>query len=203
MHRITPYYWFAEKPVGGCQVQEEQDLVRRAQQKDAEAFAQLYETYFDKIYRYILLKIGRQSEAEDLTQQVFLNAFQSLASYKQRGVPFSSWLFRIAHNQAVDYLRKASREKSFSLEDERARIEVDPASLAEQKLSLEQLLGTFSALSPAQQEVLRLRFVAELTVAEVAQAMGKNEGAIKALQHSALAKLRQILREKDKEETSG
>lgn len=179
---------------------QEIDLVRRAQQKDAEAFAQLYEIYFDKIYRYILLKIGRQSEAEDLTQQVFVNSFQSLTSYKWRGVPFSSWLFRIAHNLVVDYLRKASRERSYSLEDGRTQVEteIDPVSLAEQKLSLARLRAASQTLSPAQQEVLRLRFAAELSVAEAAQVMGKSEAAIKALQHSALAKLRQILTDKDK-----
>lgn len=182
----------------GCQVQEEESLVHRAQQQDGEAFAQLYETYFDRIYRYILLKIGRKGEAEDLAQQVFLNAFQSLASYKWRGLPFSSWLFRIAHNLVVDHLRKASRERSFPLEEWRTmEVKDDPASLAEQKLSIEQLLAASQALSPAQQEVLRLRFAAELSIAEVAKIMGKSEGAIKALQHSALVKLRQALMGKD------
>ena len=79
-------------------MQNEESLVRRAQQHDHEAFAQLYEEYFDKIYRYVTLRIGNETEAEDVTQQVFLNALQSIPSFKWKGIPFSAWLFRIAHN---------------------------------------------------------------------------------------------------------
>jgi RNA polymerase sigma-70 factor (ECF subfamily) len=176
-------------------VQEEESLIRRAQQRDAEAFAQLYETYFDPIYRYIFFKTGRQAEAEDLTQQVFLKAFQSITSFQWRGVPFSSWLFRMAHNQVVDYLRKRSREKALPLDEARMGGDIDPASLAEHRLTLEQLRAASQRLSPAQQEVLHLRFAAGLSIAEVAAAMGKSEGAIKSLQHSALLRLRQLLSE--------
>ena len=78
-------------------MQDEQSLVYRVQQGDKEAFAQLYENHFDKIYRYVALRLGNKTEAEDVTQQVFLNALQSISSFKWRGVPFSTWLFRIAH----------------------------------------------------------------------------------------------------------
>jgi len=88
--------------VGSYQVQDEESLVRRAQQRDQEAFAQLYEENFDKIYRYVVLRIGSKTEAEDMTQQVFLNALQSISSFRWKGVPFSAWLFRIARNQVVD-----------------------------------------------------------------------------------------------------
>ena len=74
------------------------------------ALTQLYEENFDRIYRYIVLKIGDRTEAEDMTQQVFLNALKSISSFKWKGMPFSAWLFRIAHNQIVDYLRKKSRQ---------------------------------------------------------------------------------------------
>ena len=88
--------------MGGCQVQDEQSLVQRAQQHDQEAFAQLYEEYFGKIYRYVSLRIGNQAEAEDMTQQVFLSAIKSISSFKWRNIPCSAWLFRIRHNKAVD-----------------------------------------------------------------------------------------------------
>ncbi len=182
---------------GSCHVQQEESLVRLARQGDAQAFAQLYEAYFDKIYRYIHLKVGRQGEAEDLTQQVFLNAYQSIASYQWKGAPFSSWLFRIAHNQVIDHIRKASREKNLPLKEMPASMEADPTLLAEQRLNLQQLAIAARQLSPAQQEVLSLRFAGGLSIAEVARSMGKSEGAIKALQHSALIKLRQILQPKD------
>ena len=87
-------------------MQGEEELIKRAQHRDQEAFAQLYEAYFDKIYRYIFLKIGSEMEAEDMTQQVFLKALESLSSFKWQGKPFSTWLYRIAHNQIVDYFRK-------------------------------------------------------------------------------------------------
>jgi RNA polymerase sigma-70 factor (ECF subfamily) len=82
-------------------VQDEPSLIRRAQQRDQVALNQLYETHFDRIYRYIVLKIGDRTEAEDMTQQVFLNALQSISSYRSKGLPFSSWLYRIAHNPEV------------------------------------------------------------------------------------------------------
>ena len=83
-------------------MQDEESLMRRAQRRDPEAFTQLYEAYFDKIYRYIVIRIGNEMEAEDMTQQVFLKALQSISSFRWRGIPFSAWLFRIAHNLAVD-----------------------------------------------------------------------------------------------------
>jgi len=98
-------------------VQNEEILVRRAQQRDEEAFTQLYEEHFDKIYRYVALKIGDQMEAEDLTQQVFIKALQSISSFKWKGIPFSAWLFRIARNQVVDYVRKKKRQATVPLDE--------------------------------------------------------------------------------------
>ena len=103
---------------GSSQVQDEQSLVQRAQGRDPEAFAKLYEEYFDKIYRYIALKIGDRTEAEDMTQQVFLKALKSISSYKRTEVPFSAWLYRIAHNLTVDHFRKSGRQQSCELTEE-------------------------------------------------------------------------------------
>ena len=112
-------------------MQDEQGLVRRAQQQDQEAFAQLYERHFDKIYRYIALKIGNRMEAEDITQQVFLKALRSISSYKWKDIPFSAWLYRIAHNQVVDYLRKKTRHPTTPLEERLAISVSDPQKTAE------------------------------------------------------------------------
>lgn len=174
-------------------MQEEESLVHRAQQRDTEAFGELYEKYFDAIYRYIAFKVGNQTEAEDLTQQVFLKAFESIGSYQSRGNPFSSWLYRIAHNQTVDYFRKKSTGKELPLEEAQLDGGGDPSELVEKKLSGEEVKAACRHLTKAQQEVISLRFIAGLSIAEVAKAMGKNEGAVKALQHSALAALRKIL----------
>jgi len=174
-------------------VQDEQNLVRRAQQHGEEAFAELYEKYFDKIYRYISLKIGNRFEAEDMTQQVFINALSSISSFRWRGLPFSSWLFRIAHNLVVDYFRKKTRQPVSSLNESITASGDNPQKMAELKMNIEQLELASKDLTPAQQEVIALRFAGELPISQVARVMGRSEGAIKALQHSAIVALRKIL----------
>jgi len=174
-------------------VQDEESLVRRAQQGEQEAFAHLYENYFDKIYRYVALRIGDRMEAEDITQQVFLHAIRAISSFKWKGVPFSAWLFRIAHNQVVDYLRKKTRRTVTPLEEPMVASNDDPQLIAEQRLNIEKLDSATKRLTPAQREVISLRFAGELPIAQVAKLMGKSEGAIKALQHSAIVALRKVL----------
>ena len=176
-------------------MQDEASLIRRAQQRDQVALTQLYEENFDRIYRYIVLKIGDRTEAEDMTQQVFLNALQSISSYKWKGMPFSSWLYRIAHNQVVDYWRKKSKHATVPL-DESLPIPAadgDPKYEVERKVEIETIVMATKKLTPAQQEVISLRFASELSIAEVAGVMGKSEGAVKALQHSAIVALRKVL----------
>ena len=174
-------------------MQNEESLVRRAQQHDQAALTQIYEENFDKIYRYIVLKIGEKTEAEDMTQQVFLSAFKSISSFKWKGTPFSAWLYRIAHNQIVDYLRKKSKRPTVPLDESLAAGDSNPSQAVEQKLDNERLVLATRQLTQAQQEVISLRFAGELPIAQVARIMGKSEGAIKALQHSAIVSLRKIL----------
>ena len=176
-------------------MQDEEALVRRAQQRDHVALTQLYEENFDRIYRYIVLKIGDRAEAEDMTQQVFLNALQSLHSYKFKGMPFSSWLYRIAHNQCVDYLRKKAKKGTVPLDESLPLPDRDPGPqcAVEMKFEIEEVSVACKKLTPAQREVISLRFTSELSISEVAKAMGRTEGAVKALQHSAIAALRRLL----------
>jgi RNA polymerase sigma-70 factor (ECF subfamily) len=174
-------------------VQIEESLVERAKQHDQEAFAQLYERHFDRIYRYLVLKVGDETEAEDMTQQVFLNALQSISSFKWKGVSFSAWLFRIAHNQAVDFLRRKSKRATVPLDESLAASDSNPQLLTEQRLDIKQLVGATQKLTKAQREVIALRFASGLSVAEVAKAMGKSQGAVKALQHSAVVSLRRVM----------
>ena len=174
-------------------MQDEKSLVRRAQKHNQEAFAELYERYFDKIYRYIVIRTGNTQEAEDMTQQVFLKVLRAISSFKWRGKPFSAWLFRIAHNQVVDYLRKKTKQPTVPFEQSLARSEDNPYLLAEQKLEMKQLLLAVGELTEAQREVISLRFTSELPIAEVAKVMGKSLGAVKALQHSAIVALRKKL----------
>ena len=175
-------------------MQDEESLVRRAQQRDQMALAQLYEENFDRIYRYIVLKIGERTEAEDMTQQVFLKAIQSISSFKlKKGTPFSAWLYRIAHNQIVDYWRKKSRRATVPLDEALADRDPEPEKALEHKLDIEELSLATRGLTKAQQEVIALRFTGEMNIAQVARVMGKSEGAVKALQHSAIASLRRAL----------
>lgn len=175
-------------------MQEELNLVQRARQGDQEAFAQLYEAHFDKIFRYVVLKIRNQAEAEDMTQQVFVKAYESIGSYQSQGVPFTAWLFRIAHNQMVDYVRKQSRKSTVPL-DESLPIadETDLEHDVETKIEMEKVVLATKQLTKAQREVISLRFAGGLSITEAAKTMRKSEGAIKALQHSAILSLRKTL----------
>ncbi len=179
-------------------MQREEDLVRRAQRRDPEAFGQLYEEHFDRIYRYVMIRVRTQADAEDITQQVFLKALENIGSYHWRGMPFSSWLFRIAHNLVVDHWKKKSREKMVAVAPEEidqvvAESSNDPATLAELKFDIKQLAAACEQLSDGQREIVSLRFGGGLSVAESAKVMGKSEGAVKVLQYAALVKLRRIL----------
>jgi len=175
-------------------VQDEESLMRRAQRRDPEAFTQLYEAYFDKIYRYIVIRIGNEMEAEDMTQQVFLKALRSIPSFRWRGISPSAWLFRIAHNQVVDYLRKKAKRVTVPL-DNLPPIASDsvPQLIVEQGQDIEQLALATKQLTEAQREVISLRFAGGLSVAEVSRLMGRSQGAVKALQHSAIVALRKVL----------
>ncbi len=180
-------------------MQQEEKIVERAKRGEAQAFEQLYETYFNRIYRYIMNRVSSQADAEDLTQQVFLKALESIGSFKWRGVSFSSWLFRIAHNQVVDHDRKGSREKTLPLDEERLVSSADPAIHIEKKLTGEQLFVSCKQLSDAQQEVISLRFAAGLSITKTSEAMGRSEGAVKVLQHDAIVRLRRILSSNEEE----
>lgn len=177
-------------------VQEEESLVRRAKEGDKLAFSQLYETHFDRIYRYVAVKTGDRIEAEDMTQQVFLKAYQSLGGFSLKGPPVSSWFFRIAHNLIVDHLRKKTKREEHqvtSFDETTTAGGDDPEAAAEISLDMETLSAASRRLTAAQQEVVSLRFAGDLPIAEVARIMGKSEGAIKALQHSAIASLRKAM----------
>lgn len=175
-------------------MQQEQDLVQRARKGDHEAFARLYEDHFDKIYRYMVLKIGNSAEAEDMTQQVFIKAYESIGSYRWQGIPFSAWLFRIAHNQMVDFVRKQSKKPWVPLDESLPIMsDSDPEHDVEVKMDMEKVVTASKQLTKAQQEVISLRFAGGLSITEAAKTMRKSEGAIKALQHSAILSLRKTL----------
>ena len=178
-------------------------LASRASQGDRNAYGELYERYLEKIYRYIFYKVGRRDEAEDLTSQTFLKAWDAIADYEWRNHPFGAWLFRIAHNLVVDYHR-ARRESvalddaSPQLEQRASRDEVRPERVLAELLTMDRVRVAIGRLTEEQQQVLILRFFEGLSTGEVAELMGKRRGAIRGLQFRALSALRDLLyREQD------
>lgn len=171
----------------------EEQIVQRAINGDQEAFTYIYDLHFDKIYRYIYVKVRVQSEAEDLTQDVFIKAYEGLKNYKWRDLPITAWLFKIAHNRVIDHIRKSSKEKRADLDEADAISAGDPVYMTEQNFEIYELKGALEKLPDAQREVATLRFISELSINEVALTLGKSEGTIKALQFNAIASLRKLL----------
>jgi RNA polymerase sigma-70 factor, ECF subfamily len=169
----------------------ESELVQRAMRKDATAFGQLYELHLDKIYRYIYYRVGNAAEAEDLTEQVFLKAWEHLGAYDDRGLPFGAWLYRMAHNQVIDYRR--TRKVSEPLSELLVEKTAGPQETAELHLEMAAVGAALRQLNPDQQQIIILRFVQGCTHAEAAAIMGKSEGALRALQCRALASLHEAL----------
>ncbi len=167
---------------------QEKLLAERAAKRDRQAFARLYDLYVDKIYKYIYYKSGRTDEAEDLTAQVFMKAWEAIENYKWEGYPFSTWLYRIAHNQMIDYYR--THRETFPLDTARARVSgSDPLEHAERTFTSGQIRTALQHLTHDQQRVIVLRFLEGYSTSEVASIMDKDPDAIRALQHRALRAL--------------
>lgn len=171
---------------------DEAALVERAVRGDASAYGQLYDLHVDRIYRHVLFRLGRVEEAEDITAQVFLNAWQSIRRYRPMGPPFVAWLLRIADNLVVSHYRK-NRHLDRALPTERSEPLPDPESLVAERLEHQTLYQALRQLKEEEQRVLLLRFVQDLPSAQVAAILGKSDGAVRVLQHRALAALRKIL----------
>jgi RNA polymerase sigma-70 factor (ECF subfamily) len=165
-------------------------LVERAQVGDRAALEELYLIHFDRIYSYLHMSVGSRHDAEDLTTQTFVKMLESIGRFRWQSVPFSAWLFRIAHNLAMDHFR--ARRRWQPEEDMPERDSGEEASAEEQALAsigdtgLLQLIGR---LSPEQRQVLTLKFVFRFSNGEAAAILGKTEGAVKSLQHRALSSL--------------
>ncbi|MFC1873029.1 sigma-70 family RNA polymerase sigma factor [Chloroflexota bacterium] len=178
---------------GVSRVQDEASLIELAKKHDEQALTMIYEENFSKIYRYAAIKVSDMMEAEDIAQQVFLKAVQSIGGYRHTGKPFSAWLYRIAHNLVVDHYRKKGKARMVEVEETIEDTATSVADTVEQKLRLEEVAQAAKKLTEAQQEVMALRFSSDLPIAEVAWIMGKSEGAVKALQFSAVQALRRHL----------
>jgi len=175
---------------------EERDLVEKARKGEGEAFGSLYDKYFDSIYRFIYLKTGNKTDAEDLSHQVFLSAWQKIENYQFRGFPFSSWLYKIALNAVIDHWRTRKPSVSIDLVKDDLLSEL-PAFHEEvdQKFSLVLVKNAIAKLEPDQQDVIVMKFVDELSNKEISDVLGKSEGAIRVIQHRALRQLKKLIEE--------
>ena len=166
------------------------DLVERAQLGDRAALEELYLIHFDRIYSYLHMSVGSRHDAEDLTTQTFMKMLESIGRFRWQSAPFSAWLFRIAHNLAMDHFRARRRWQPEEEVPEAAGAE--ETSAEEQALAAigaASLLDLISRLSPEQRQVLTLKFVFRFSNGEAAAILEKTEGAVKSLQHRALSSL--------------
>ncbi len=168
-------------------------LVERARHGDAEAFGSLFDLYHVAIYRYVASRVRQPAEAEDLTQTVFMKALEALPRYESRGVPFAGWLFRLARNAVIDFVR--TRREHFDLDVLAGHTdgEPEPIETVMTKVDIEAVGRALAGLTDEQREVIALRFFGGLSSKEAAEAMGKQEGTIRGLQFRALVALRRQL----------
>lgn len=169
-----------------------EEILKKAQAGSGEALAHLYNHYFDRIYRFIYYRVSHKETAEDLTEDVFVKLFSKLKGLEQTAA-FEGWLFQIARNQVIDYYR--SKKQTVALEDVENTLEyetniVDVVNLKTQQMVFIKLLRE---LTPEQQQVIKLKFLEDLDNDVIAQALNKTEGAIRVIQHRAIARLKELI----------
>jgi RNA polymerase sigma-70 factor (ECF subfamily) len=206
----------------------ERDLVDRARQGDQQAFGLLYDAYLPRLYRYCLTRVGNETDAEDLAEEIFLKVFRAIEGFQWRTgapvpppqaasggltpettapvaaaadagqseqrVPFAAWLFRIAHNHVISFHRRSATrgpaaELSEAIRDERR----GPDEITEAKVAAEEVFAAVRELPEAQRDVILLRFASGLSVAETAEALGKQQTNVKVLQHKGIQRLKRML----------
>lgn len=168
-------------------------LIRKAQDGDGEAFAQLYRAYVQPVYRYLRLRLSDSAIAEDLTAEVFVRAVGGLDRYTDRGLPFGAWLFRIARDRLVDHYRQSSRRPVAELDETLSSDLPGPGELAETAAALLELDEALRHLTGDQRDVIQFRFMEDWSLEDTARAMNKTVNAVKALQHRALNALHRLL----------
>jgi RNA polymerase sigma-70 factor, ECF subfamily len=170
----------------------EEEILNRAAQGESDAFGLLYERYIDRIFNYVYYRTGNLHDAEDLTARVFQRAMNHIKNYTDRGVPFSAWLYRIAHNLVANWHRDRSRRQEIPIND----VPILPSKGDHPERNLvrsqeeESLLRLIRRLPPERQNLLILKFVENMSNAEIGAIMGRSEGAVKSLYHRTLLALR-------------
>jgi RNA polymerase sigma-70 factor (ECF subfamily) len=176
---------------------EDHELIKKAQRGDIDAFGDLYESHAPVVFRYLYAHLDSRMDAEDLTGEVFLKAWQSLPKYIERGVPFLAYLFRIARNVLVDHYRQNNRlelKDPDEMDGYKAESSTEPVELVGSQMEHQRIVNVLEKLRPDYQSVLTLRFISELSPEETARVMNRSVGAVRVLQHRALAALREEMK---------
>lgn len=169
-----------------------------AAKSDPGAFGRLYEIYVDRIYNYIYHRVGNARDAEDLTSRTFYRALSHLQGYQDKGIPFSAWLYRIAHNLVANFHRDRKRRPVVALDEvfTKSLAEDHPESFAELQDDAQHLMEVVRRIEPVRQELLVLKFSEGLSNAAIGEILGRSEGAIKSLYHRTLLQLRKEMQKK-------
>jgi RNA polymerase sigma-70 factor (ECF subfamily) len=200
----------SHQPDEGSSLSQERELVELASAGDQRAIGALYDIYVVPLYRFCLSKLSNETDAEDLTEEIFLKAITSIEKFTWRDTkrkrddessefnPFRAWLFRIARNQIISTYRKKDTRSRVDVHYENEPIWVadkapGPEELTERKFLLEQAAAAIEQLPESQRDVIQLRFMGDMNVSEVAALLGKEPGNVRVLQHKALKNLRTIL----------
>lgn len=168
-------------------------LIEASVKGDAQAFACLYDRHVERVYNYVYYRVGNRPDAEDLTQQVFLNTWQAIGRYKRTGASFVAWLLTVAHNQVVSFYRQRKEVVYLEVEPAARTNWADPEAAAMIRHDHTTVRRAILSLKPDQQQVITMRFLENLDYADIAAALGKKEGNIRVIQHRALAELQRLL----------
>lgn len=171
----------------------ERALVDAAMDGDAQAFAALYDQHLDRVYRYVYHWVGNEGDAEDLTQQVFLRAWEAMGRYRHTGASFVAWLLTIAHNQIMSLFRKTKESPLPDLEPADGRYWADPEGETLAKYEKLAVRRAILRLKPEHQQVIVMRFIEDFCYTDIAAVLGKSQGTVRVIQYRALAELRRLL----------
>jgi RNA polymerase sigma-70 factor (ECF subfamily) len=168
-------------------------LIQRAIGHDPEAFGRLYDMHVNRVYRHVYYRVGNKADAEDLTQQVFLKAWQAIGRYKKTATPFLAWLMTISHNLVIDFYRTRKSESYLDMDFAAHDSASGPERAVEASFEQQRLRRTILRLHGDEQQVVMLRFIEGFEFREIASLLGKKEGNIRVILHRALVKLRRLL----------
>lgn len=177
---------------------DESALLKRAREYDTQALAEIYDRYAEPIYRYLYRYLGNAELAEDLTSEVFVRLLQVLGTPRAPRDQIRGWLYRVAHNLAMDWFRQQAKESSLALDEELVAGGDSPSTRLEEDQHQQRLREAIRQLTPGQQQVIVLRFVEGLKLGEIGQLLSKSEGSVKLIQYRAMRRLRKLLEREEK-----